>query len=245
MGRTEGRRERVTRGVTARVLALTLGVTGAGCGPSAETVIAENEARALEALATIAYEEECFGHGCVHIDQDGDGMGEFAFLGEMAGADRLPGTGIRLDTAPHAPLWVRDRDPDGRASQHGYYFHLWLPTGAGKAIPEGRANAREQVAADADGQEARFACYAWPIERGVTGRRAFCVVPGAHVYATEAATHAYSGRLVVPRPDAAFDRRGPCPENLDAPIALADEGRTACDGNQWVRSGNKVRPHRH
>ena len=53
-------------------------------------------------------------------------------------------------------------------------MRVFLPTGADKAVGEGSA-AEKGRPEDANQQEVRFICYAWPIEVGKTGNRAFFI----------------------------------------------------------------------
>jgi hypothetical protein len=93
---------------------------------------------------------------------------------------------------------------DGRLETNGYYFRLHVPAG--------------------DLAERVWCCYAWPVEEGVTGRRAFFVNQFGDVLAN--ADGRYSGDK-EPEPTAAFQ---PGAEGVTGDAALNAKGG---DGSVW------------
>ncbi len=89
-----------------------------------------------------------------YVDQNGDNIGEYGFLAEMAGGaiTGQPDT-LKLSLLPE--VWNATRP-----SVHGYRFSCWLPDGKGGAIGANEG-ARAQNAAAAKAQSERFVVYAW------------------------------------------------------------------------------------
>lgn len=95
------------------------------------------------------------------LDQDGDGVGEYATLPELLGEAAVPGAqapALLPPGLPQAPVFRR------------YRYAIFLPTADGRAAAErGAADPRA-----ADAQERRFVAYAWPAEVGA-GTRMFAI----------------------------------------------------------------------
>jgi hypothetical protein len=108
-----------------------------------------------------------------YVDQNGDFVGEYGFLSELAGG---PVTGqpetLKLNLLP--PPW-NARQP----TVHGYRFACWLPDGKGGALgaPEGL---RAQNAAAAKAQSERFVVYAWV--PGQSGQTVYALTESGVVY---------------------------------------------------------------
>ncbi|MCI0343722.1 MAG: DUF2950 family protein [Planctomycetales bacterium] len=204
--------------------------------------IGTNESSAIGTLRALTTAQEQFKQQAV-VDQDGNGTGEYGWLGELAGIDPTRGTGgvagPKMSTSPFIASILGVKDSEGRAQKSGYYYRLFLPAaGAGPAKAETQAHAGTGSSADADNQEVRWACYAWPVKPGVSGNRAFFAGHQGEVYATAATKTRYDGISIVPAADAALEMQGPNPKNLDAGIGLAAAGLTSGDGNVWVPAGN-------
>lgn len=170
------------------------------------------------------------------MDQDGDGVGEYGWLGELAGIDGCRGTNCKTSSSPFIAAVLGVKDAAGRSQKSGYYFACYLPSARGRARAE-PPGPDVVVTADGTAQARRYACYAWPATVGVSGQRAFVVTHDGEVYATanDGPGQRYSGTTRVPRPDAALDVAGPDPANLDAPVA--GRGARAGDGGRWVPAG--------
>lgn len=89
-----------------------------------------------------------------YVDQNGDNIGEYGFLAEMAGGaiTGQPDT-LKLSLLPEA--WNATQP-----SVHGYRFSCWLPDGKGGALAASDG-LRAQNAAAAKAQSERFVVYAW------------------------------------------------------------------------------------
>lgn len=160
------------------------------------------------------------------IDRDGDGVGEFGLLGELAGV-------VPWRTAPTAvvtppllgPSW-RDLD-DGCVVIAGYRLRCCLRDRAGVWRGElGRGGASEGMI-DADAAEQGFVCHAWPESPGVSGRRSFVVDASGVVWATVAAAPPLAaGHEPVPG-DVGFV--------LPGAAAVSADGHVDHDGTRWCR----------
>ena len=111
------------------------------------------------------------------VDVDADGIGEYAYFGEMTALstvrDRSGPTDLRVSPAVLSTGFAVD---GRRVRRNGYYFQIWLPGRDAVAVPEAKTGGVDPSAMpDADGAECQFVCYAWPVKRGVTGDRAFMI----------------------------------------------------------------------
>ena len=124
------------------------------------------------------------------IDTDVDGVGEFAFLGELAGSDpvRVPdpsNSGAaagsyydRIDPPMLATSFAAveaDARGDGSVKRAGYRFKVLLAGSNVGEAPGGGAKEGDLATWNADACEKNWRAYAWPVERGVTGMRAFYI----------------------------------------------------------------------
>lgn len=89
-----------------------------------------------------------------YSDQDGDGIGEYGLLSELAGR-RTAGGGKTLSLVG-GPL-ARG------ATMEGYAYAVYLPAGEGRVADDGKKEDRAAVKANADAQESAFVAYAWPV----------------------------------------------------------------------------------
>jgi hypothetical protein len=203
--------------------------------------IEENETSAIGALRTLAKTESTW-QIASYVDQDGDGLGEFGFFYEMAAAAC---NRTEKGTSPE-PVWTSYFNPvfgttalanGGVATNHGYHFRIYLPSASGTAIPE-PAQPIPGNPADADVQERRWVCYAWPVEVGRTGRRAFVVSRQGEVFDTaNDGFQNYSGTGNTPEPGAAFVVAYGF-ENADNLEGQFVAGERAGDGHVWIPAGN-------
>jgi len=181
------------------------------------------------------------------VDQDGDGVGEYGLLGEMAG-DIIPRGGKEM-LSPKAMFGyvfgTGGRDGlDGCAVTQSYVYRLCLPKmehlngditsgddktlGGTRTIP-GPVN---QDLEGVDHQETSFVIYAWPLVKGRSGNRAFVANEACLTFQTRMRAKTYQGRgemgeVNVPAPEAAY--RGAA---YRSPLAR-DEDERGNDGNTW------------
>ncbi len=193
-----------------------------------------NESAAIGTLRSVTTAQEQFKQQNV-VDQDADGMGEYGWFGELSGTQAVRVSGLTMNNSPFIAAILGVKDGTGRAQKSGYYYHMMLPGGAGP-ISEVSAAAASS-AADADGQETRWAVYAWPNTRGQSGTRVFFTNNAGEVYACANNIAQYNGTS-GPAPMAAYDDSTLSGSNLDAGIGLAAASLSANDSGIWVPAGN-------
>jgi len=156
-------------------------------------------------------------------DADGDGQGEYGFLGELAGVAPLRGSDALL-----VPPVLHGRFGavrDGRVEIGGYVIEMFLPAKDGGWVSEAKRGAGGGEVDD-DAAEKVWLCYAWPVEHGWTGTRAFLVDQNGDILSSNMSAQLYSGREA--------------PEGGEAGHCRTDgQCRTAANtvdhcGNTWV-----------
>ncbi len=180
-----------------------------------------NESAAIATLRTIHTAEETF-RSNVMRDADGDGEGEYAFIGELLGNAR-PGD---ERTGGHRALmsgqWTRKK---GDYVRGGYRFRVYLPAEDGSPIGE-NSKARQLRRVDGDLAETVLVVVAWPVSRGITGERAFYLDGTGRIYACRDGDYS---KDTAPPPDVLSSQA----RNLASRPLRA--GELARDGNRWDR----------
>jgi len=200
--------------------------------------IASYETAATGTLRSLAAAETTFVTRCI-VDQDGDGSGEYGFLQELTGY-AIPRTRTAMLPAGEGiSTALGNVDANGISGKSGYCYQLWLPTDAGAAESEGPVGTvPAALAANANVQETRWACYAWPVDHGSTGYRCFVVNQQAEVYQARnedaAGAALYDGPALAPTPAVAFDPAIGTPANLDG--NFPPQGTVSVDGQQWAQA---------
>ena len=116
----------------------------------------------------------------VLVDRDGDGVGEYGFLAQLAGVAELPGGGV---ADPPLASKAFGNVVDGRVLRSGYRFAMFLPRAGGgwlSELPDGG----EPDGVDADAAERSWLLYAWPVAPRRSGRRSFVIDEHGDVHAT-------------------------------------------------------------
>ncbi|MEZ5979685.1 MAG: hypothetical protein R3F34_15910 [Planctomycetota bacterium] len=194
-----------------------------------------NEAEAIAVLRRIAAAQADF-QASAAVDLDGDGNGEFGYLGELCGTIGLRGS----DGARGAALGEPLLDPyacvptsSGNARHQGYLFAVQLPDDEARGVPEAVGGGAPTIAPfpDADLAERYWCAYAWPIAAGSTGDRAFFVDHDGVVLATDPLQRRYSGDASAPRAESALDARF----RHDLSGALPGPLAVSVDGLTWTR----------
>ena len=193
------------------------------------------ETAAVTTLRALVNAQSTFVTRCV-VDQDGDGDGEYGFFREL--------TGVAVPRTKTVKRRVGDAfsgsfgavDANGVVARTGYCYIMYLPTASGPAVTEagGLPAANSD---DANAQETRWACYAWPIDYPYTGYRCFVVNQQGQVY--QAPNEAgggpgqgvYSGPADIPAPGAALLSNGQ-ENNLDSRFPRPVEA--GADGQRWA-----------
>ena len=137
----------------------------------------------VAALHEIFAAEERFRRAAA-VDADGDGHGEFGFLGELAGSARLRidrfgnlGTGTLLDAELPIEFTLI---VDGTATLHDYHIQLLLPANDGSWIEESEEGGGAKTTVDPDLAEQGFCAVAWPTLTS-PGQHAFFLDPRGRV----------------------------------------------------------------
>lgn len=110
------------------------------------------EIRAVSSLRGLHWAEGTFRKGA-YADVDGDGVGEFGTILQLAAEEPLPGGGL-LPAELLPPSATRGKA--GLMVKQGYCFRVVLPE-------------------TTDERERRFVAYAWPQLEAGSGTRAFCL----------------------------------------------------------------------
>jgi len=177
--------------------------------------IYQNEVDALSVLATLHEMETAHREG-----QDPD-KARFAYWQELL---RSPNRSVaeRASRVAHGGWQGID------LCRFGYRFRVFLPDVEGHGVAFDR---RESVNL-AKALE-HYACYAWPMEFGDSGRRAFLLVRTGDILATENQKRQYDGRSNPPRPGAGFRAADPN-RIVDTPAATrAHHLNQGIDGQFW------------
>lgn len=174
-----------------------------------------NEGSTVGSLRTIATFEAVFRQQS-EVDQNGNGQGEFALLGELASELALRPLSPRLVQ----PIYITQQFStggsagNGSASKAGFYYTVYLSnatpgdeeaTGTDKDL--GGTPVQGGPAADLAAiskQEQHYALYAWPMEYGRSGYRCFFVNEAAEVYFTKMAALTYDGLMAAPAANSAY-----------------------------------------
>lgn len=158
------------------------------------------------------------------IDEDGDGVGEFAGFMEMSGG----GVGRMASGKPLVPPVLsgafRTLTKNGEVFRNGYLFRVFLPDARGNGVGEGPEGFLPgQISPDL--AETTWCMYAWPAVGSGPGQKTYFTNQAGDVLVTEDAKYAGPGN--GPAPDAAF--RGP------GIAGVAAIGVAGMDGNTWTQ----------
>lgn len=211
--------------------------------------LSANESAAIATLRSVTSAQAQV-QSSAAIDTDGDGAGEYGSFGELSGvmpcrvsAAGVPAAGVAgTDNLNPAVMSAAFGNvTNSLVSRSGYFFQVWLPdannlpTGG---LPEDTTQGGGFAAAfpGSNNGEVMWAAYAWPIQAGQTGNRAFFVNQEGDLYQTQnrvGAAIRYTGDPAVagtgPNFDAAYSIAG----DMGSPIGTALAANFA-DGNTWV-----------
>ncbi|MEO6708735.1 MAG: hypothetical protein ABI054_08420 [Planctomycetota bacterium] len=199
--------------------------------------ISGNEARVLQTLRVL-WSAEAQIQAAGVIDTDGDSTGEYGYFAEMAGA-------VACRAAPASE--AKNLEPAllgsafgkissaGNLQHSGYAFRIYLPgRGTGGKVPGiaesgGGGAAKDGDKPDHDNCEVLWSVYAWPIEAGKSGVRAFFMNQDGDIFSTLDSEGAYSGEARAPAFDAACSAR----KSGDMSASLPAAGSRGNDGKHW------------
>lgn len=196
--------------------------------------ISSNESAAITTLKQIVSAESVARTASV-IDQDVDGIGEFAWFGEMGGV-----VNVRDSTGPNnGPLMLPNAlakslaqvTAGGVVSKSGYMYRLALPSAGGAPVTEAGGGG-SPTGEDPDLCETTWICYGWPIGFATSGKRAFCVNQAGDVLQTDNNGASYDGLTSVPAPDAAMEVGAA--GTITGSLSIRGVPAAAVDGNLWI-----------
>lgn len=142
-----------------------------------ESKVMANEAAAAGQLKSGVFPAEIQFQGGLYADQDGDGIGEFGFLAELAGG---PVVGQKDEFV----LSLMTADFKATTPERaGYRYIVYLPDGQGGALTAA-PGARPKNIAAAKEQSKHFVAYAWPAS-SEGGRRIFAITEEGVVRASK------------------------------------------------------------
>lgn len=189
-----------------------------------KTRIRLNETHVIGVLKTIVAGQEQFRSG-VCVDQDSNGIGEYGFLGELAGTRNYRGSSASSKNAPFIPSTLGKIDGKGRARSSGYYYIVYLP-GHEKAVTE----LDEVSSGDPCNQEEQYVVYAFPVEPGKSGNRVFVMTSHAQILCLPNLDGEWGGDKIPP-PGLAF-KKGKDPSFPSAELVRPGEKGAAKEA--WV-----------
>ncbi len=163
------------------------------------------------------------------IDVNNNGQGEYGFFKELSGTLGIRNaSGAATTTRISPPVVSRsfgNLDANGLLSRSGYYFRIFLPDSNLHGVTETQTG---YAAVDPQYAETTWCCYAWPVNRGNSGNRAFFVDASGDVLACKNTTARYSGSTTTPAWNAAY---------LNGVTTMAGTtavGHTANNGEVWT-----------
>jgi prepilin-type N-terminal cleavage/methylation domain-containing protein len=203
--------------------------------------LSANETAAIATLRNLASAQaQCQASGV--IDGDGDGTGEYGYFAELAGA-----VGVRGFVAGAIAVTATKISPPvlsgafgnvvgSNVSRSGYMFRIYLPdsAGPGAGLAETATGGASGVLAtiSSDLCETTWCAYAWPINYGNSGNRAFFVNQQGDVLQCQNTTMKYNGTTVIPAADAAFAAGGTAGA-INQPLAITIPTKLGMDGEVW------------
>jgi prepilin-type N-terminal cleavage/methylation domain-containing protein len=198
--------------------------------------ITSDESAAISTLKTIVSAQAVTKTTGV-IDQDADGIGEYAWFGEMGGAINVrdaigPNNGPQLTPAALAGS-LAAVNASGVVSKAGYVFMMSLPGAGGSGVTE-NAGGGSPTGEDPDFCETNWILYAWPSDYATSGRRAFVVTQEGDLVQTDnlgGLTGTYDGLTNMPAPDAAIE--GGAAGTIIGEVSVAGAPAAAVDGKLW------------
>ena len=195
------------------------------CGSAPPAAALDAERHAAATLRKIHAAQLAF-RSAGWVDLDGDSIGHFGWLAELAGA--VPVTGGSTPVPPPAPLpsAFGKIDPNGFLPLREYFYVMYLPDGVGAPVSE-KAGGGDPGGIWGDASERAFACYAWPKNLADGPLRALVINQEGVVLVTDGAVVAYDGTASVPYGDSAYLYAN----DLTGPLA---KGVIAMDGNTWM-----------
>lgn len=190
-----------------------------------------NESAAIATLKNISSAQaQCQASGVIDANQNG--AGEYGYFAELSGAgpvraDSQGGVGTVTITPPVLSRAFAKVE-GSRVVRSGYVFQIFLPSKIAAGTAEHKDGGGAGVSVDAAKAEVLWCCYAWPVEAGATGQRAFFINQGGDVLACSNADGLYSGAEKAPAATAAF-----LASDTGAMFSKVAANQLGKDGKDW------------
>jgi prepilin-type N-terminal cleavage/methylation domain-containing protein len=197
--------------------------------------LSANESNAISTLRNLVTSQAQF-QSASNVDEDQDGTGEYGSFGELSGLSPLTRNGIGVPTPlnpPILPATFQTIDASGFCTKSGYLFAVYLPDNAANPVGlRDLGGGGPAGAVDPDNCESMWCAYAWPIDLGTTGNRAFFVNQRGEILQSKMGAVQYSGAVPANAPahSAAYTAVG-----MNQPVALPPV--QGSDGNDWTPLG--------
>jgi prepilin-type N-terminal cleavage/methylation domain-containing protein len=202
--------------------------------------VAANESAAIATIRNLSSSQAQVKTAAV-IDGDGDGAGEYAYFGELSGADFVRefagGAQVISGTTKVIPPIASNAFGlvnSSKISRSGYFFQIWLPGPAGLGVAEGPSGGANPASLpDPDLCETTWCAYAWPINKASSSNRVFFTNQGGDLLQCLNTTANYSGTVSTPAASAAF-MNGGIPNSIVQPLSITLVSKLGMDGEIWT-----------
>lgn len=199
--------------------------------------VGSNESEAVATLRKLVEAQAKIRASCL-IDADGNGVGEYGTLSELSGAKGIRedtdgdgttnGHGETMLSPPLLEDFFGELNEQGMLVHSGYMFRLYLPDRVLRWQDEVGV---EKSGIHSASAERYWACYAWPVSSGFSGKRAYFVNQDGVILSCKNEQNRYSGTGSAPRYRAALSRQG-LRKGMNSSIAVDATGRL---GDYWSR----------
>jgi type II secretory pathway pseudopilin PulG len=165
-------------------------------------------------------------------DEDQDGTGEFATLGELSGGVPIRAAfgGTDVINPPELATSFRALSALGELTKQGYIYRLYLPDVNGVGLVE-VAGGGADPGVDSETAESAWCVYAWPQVYGQTGGKTYFASATGDILFTEDSR--YSGPGAPITAGAALQ----LPGAVDSILGNPATNSTGRDGNAWKIAG--------
>lgn len=154
--------------------------------------LSANETAAIATLRNIISAQAQFQQSG-KIDEDNDGTGEYGGFNDLSGDPMLRVANTPPLVPPVLSGAFRVLNMSGEVSRSGYFFRLFLPTGANGSATAEAQGGFPAMTTSADLAETTWCAYAHPVNYNQSGNRTFFTNQAGDVTATESGVYTGSG----------------------------------------------------
>jgi len=197
--------------------------------------ITSDESAAVSTLKTL-FTAESVAKTTGVIDQDVDGIGEYAWFAEMGSSTNLrdnvgPNNGPLLQPSLLAQS-LGQVNANGVVAKSGYLFRIALPGPGGVPVVE-NAGGGSPAGEDPDLCESNWIVYAWPASYATSGKRVFVSNQVGDLVQSDnlGGGGIYEGLVSMPAPDAALENGAA--GTIIGEISVMGAPAPAVDGKTW------------